>query len=112
MKKPERITAKWLRRLGADCSEVDKFARLYPKGARVILPSARQCARAELDIEWLAHRLWPWDCFPHKSNSRIREIYDNEVWENKGKSIPLSTPLHRGQVRAAGLVHAWRAWEE
>jgi len=105
MKKSKLITAEWLHRLGASCEQLETFRRLYPDGARIILSSARRCARANLDIHWLATRLWS----RHWSRRREWLRYTDELcilgWVFAQKE---NGPL----IEAVAFVHTWRMWKE
>jgi len=101
MKKPALITAKWLLSLGACEPDVDTFRKMYPKGMQVTLTSLRRCARAELDIDWLAHRLWYGRAGRKRKQAWAK--YDWGTWHGvKNQALRI----------ARGFVLAWRAWKE
>jgi len=51
---PNPITASDLLAKGACKSEVDRFGKVFPKGAALSLRSALKAARNDFDIDWFA----------------------------------------------------------
>jgi hypothetical protein len=46
------ITVKWLEAKAACPSQVKRFKRMFPRGARLTLDNLQRAAKANLDIDW------------------------------------------------------------
>uniref|UniRef100_A0A6M3Y2J5 Uncharacterized protein n=1 Tax=viral metagenome TaxID=1070528 RepID=A0A6M3Y2J5_9ZZZZ len=74
------IKAKHLKKAGASCNEVERFARVFPKGARVTKANCLKVTREGFDLDWFSK---------HFLTAPAREVYDKAeapAWEAYGKA--------------------------